>query len=1319
MKRTFGPLLTTFLAYTALGLLGIALAIPPGYASPVFPAAGLAVALVLYFGNRILPGIWLGSLTINIVIAWQTGGLGAINIVIAGVVAGGAVLQAFAAHWMILRLLGDKWRSLETEKDIMLFLVAGGPLSCFISATIGNCTLYVAGVIPTKEEFFHSWCNWWTGDVLGVLIFTPLILLFLFRKKSPWKERRLTITLPMMLTLCLVIVAFLGTSHRQKTQQIGQVEECGRNIAQLLEHRFVAHQEALSALKRLIEVMPDMTFLQFEYFTGITLQDNKDIFALSFNPYVLDSSRSAFEQTMAKSAMDSFRIRERNSQNQLAPAPEKPFYIPVGLIAPLEGNRPAIGFNIHSEPTRRDAIEKAFLSKCSTVTAPIQLVQEAKKRLGVLILTPAYRRGESPANDGMENLIGFAVGVFKIDEMVQIAIQDKVPAGIVFRLTDQSPDGVPVVLFQSDGGQQRPTEPYVWRKQLSMVDRQWTLEVFPTEAYLQQQQSSFGWVVGIAGLLVATLLQILLLAMTGRTSVIQQKVNEQTAQLTEAFAAAQEREQEVAEKKEELELVIEGTRLGTWSWNIPSGKVSFNQRWAQMLGYDLKELDGTVDTWKALIHPEDLDMVIHKVQSHIQGETSLYVTEHRLRHKSGKWVWVYDTGKVLKRDPEGKPLLAIGIHLDITERKEAQQELAKAKEEADTIIRKFLDTLIVVQRNLLIARVNPATCQLLGYEESELIGKPITMLFHDPYDLVKSVFSFYEESQKDVFNGRTELRNIELSYQTKDGSLLPMSVNISLLKDEAGLIVGVIAGAKDISNLKIAMDTVASQKEYIEHIFDIVPQGLLTLTQSMEIVESNKAFNEIIQTWSTLFSLPEQDFSTELLGKLQELLTDTSKAVFTLSHNNISASFKYHATSVSARAGIKYVVAISDITNERKDAAARKLLATVIEQTPDTVVLTDIDGTIRYVNPATISHTGYSEGELIGKNPRIFQSGLTPVAVYNDLWQTILDGRVWSGHISNRKKDGSIIEENMTISPVRNEDGDLTHFVAIRRDITAMVLLQRQLLQAQKLEAIGQLAAGIAHEINTPMQYVRNNVSFFERAFADFSLLLTDYLQLQDAQGDLLTEEARSHLKSINLEFLMAEIPDSIEEIQDGIARVVKIISAMKEFSHPGSGEKIAIDLNRALESTIVVTTNEWKYVAEMVTDLDPNLPMVPCLSDQLNQVMLNLIVNGANAIEETGASYPDNPGRISISTRQDNDWVEIRVSDTGGGIPEELRNKIFEPFFTTKEVGKGTGQGLAISQDVVVVKHGGTLDFISDPGKGTTFVIRLPLNPVNNEVIL
>jgi signal transduction histidine kinase len=260
---------------------------------------------------------------------------------------------------------------------------------------------------------------------------------------------------------------------------------------------------------------------------------------------------------------------------------------------------------------------------------------------------------------------------------------------------------------------------------------------------------------------------------------------------------------------------------------------------------------------------------------------------------------------------------------------------------------------------------------------------------------------------------------------------------------------------------------------------------------------------------------------------------------------------------------------------------------------------------------------------------------------------------------------------------------------------------------------VGQLAAGIAHEINTPMQYVRNNVTFFARAFGEVSLLLADYKHLQQQEPGLeLAEDAAKRLKNNKIDFLMEEIPESIDEIEDGINRVVKIISAMKEFSHPGTGEKVAIDLNRAVESTITVARNEWKYVAEMVTDFDPDLPMVVCLPDQITQAVLNLIVNSAHAIKETGAGISGDLGRITISTRQDKDWAELQVSDTGAGIAKENHNRIFEPFFTTKEVGKGTGQGLAITHDAIVNKHGGTIDFTSEPGKGTTFTIRLPIVP-------
>jgi signal transduction histidine kinase len=248
-----------------------------------------------------------------------------------------------------------------------------------------------------------------------------------------------------------------------------------------------------------------------------------------------------------------------------------------------------------------------------------------------------------------------------------------------------------------------------------------------------------------------------------------------------------------------------------------------------------------------------------------------------------------------------------------------------------------------------------------------------------------------------------------------------------------------------------------------------------------------------------------------------------------------------------------------------------------------------------------------------------------------------------------------------------------------------------QLAEARRLESIGQLSAGIAHEINTPCQFAVDNVEFLKETFPEL---------MQALDGDT----------SVDLEFLRKEIPAAIEQTREGIQRVSKIVLAMREFSHPGSADKAAVDVNRAIESTITVARNEWKYVAEVSTDLDPELPRVPCYGGPLNQAILNMIVNAAHAIA-AGRRDDDAKGEIRVSTRRRGDVAVIEIADTGTGIPEAIRHKIFDPFFTTKEVGKGTGQGLAIAHSVVVGKHGGTLEVESEEGRGTTFRITLPLD--------
>jgi len=294
-----------------------------------------------------------------------------------------------------------------------------------------------------------------------------------------------------------------------------------------------------------------------------------------------------------------------------------------------------------------------------------------------------------------------------------------------------------------------------------------------------------------------------------------------------------------------------------------------------------------------------------------------------------------------------------------------------------------------------------------------------------------------------------------------------------------------------------------------------------------------------------------------------------------------------------------------------------------------------------------------------------------------------------------------------------DETGKARRLVGSVLDIDDLRQAQQRLIQAQKLEGIGQLAAGIAHEINTPAQFVSDNVSFLERAFKKLGTVLRAYQAVAASarQSEVAAAELSlldDVLKSTRLDYLLEQMPRALGQSLEGLSHVSSIVKAMKEFSHPSGGEKQLVDLHALIQSASVVARNEWKLVAEMAFELDPSLPPVPVLRNELSQVLLNLIINAAHAIAErpaaTGAL-----GKITIFTRKLSEGVEIRVADDGAGIPEAIRGRVFEPFFTTKQVGKGTGQGLAISYSVVVDKHGGSIGFESEVGRGTTFVIRLP----------
>jgi PAS domain S-box-containing protein len=406
---------------------------------------------------------------------------------------------------------------------------------------------------------------------------------------------------------------------------------------------------------------------------------------------------------------------------------------------------------------------------------------------------------------------------------------------------------------------------------------------------------------------------------------------------------------------------------------------------------------------------------------------------------------------------------------------------------------------------------------------------------------------------------------------------------------------------------------------------------------------------------------------------------------------------------------------VRDITERKKAREMASQLASIVEYSDDAIISTTLDGLIRTWNRGAERIYGYSADEIRGCSIAILGDRDLDGETAKILEQIKSGGRIEHFETKHKTKGGREICVSLTLSPVRDVTGMITGTSAITRDITEHKFMASQIAQTQRLESIGQLAAGIAHEINTPTQYIGDNTRFIKDAYGDLHRILGKYEELLKAvrdgkPTDEVVREVEAECVRAEIAYLFEEVPKAIHETLEGVGRVAKIVGAMKEFSHPGAAEKVATDINKAIESTLTVARNEWKYVADMVTGFDPSLSLVPCLRGEFNQVILNMIINAVHAVADVVGDGSKGKGTITVTTRRVEKWAEICIGDTGTGIREEIRSRIFDPFFTTKEVGKGTGQGLAIARSVIVDKHDGTIDFETEMGKGTTFIIRLPM---------
>ena len=579
----------------------------------------------------------------------------------------------------------------------------------------------------------------------------------------------------------------------------------------------------------------------------------------------------------------------------------------------------------------------------------------------------------------------------------------------------------------------------------------------------------------------------------------------------------------------------------------------------------------------------------------------------------------------------------------------------------------------------------------------------------------------------------------------KDGSEFPVEFSLAALEEGgAWHAVGVV---RDIAERKQAEQEIRRNEERFRAIFEQSPLGIALIDSvTGQIYEVNTRFAAIAgrtrEVMATIdwMSITHPDDVQEDLDNMARLNAGEipgfrmNKRYLKPDGAAVWISMTVAPTQVEDAARPCHLCMIEDITElkEAEEALRRNvsLYATIHRHVVDLIAIIDGHGRRLYTSPSYLFVLGYSQEEMqaLSSLSLLHPEDHDRVA---EALHGVMEGRPTQGlGYRLRHRDGRWLDFESKAAIIPDDGTGTARALVVARDVTERKASERnqaamevQLRQAQKLEAIGQLAAGIAHEINTPTQFIGDNTSFLRDAFQDaFGLVgkLAEHLTAIAAGSGREADLARTAMKELetaDLRYFQDEIPKAIQQSLEGVGRISKIVKAMKDFSHPGGETKTLTDLHQAIESTITVSRNEWKYAANLVTEFDPDLPLVPCFPGEFNQVILNLIVNAAHAIEAAhGGQDSGHLGQIRVGTRLGRDEVLVFVTDDGTGIPAAVQARMFDPFYTTKAVGKGSGQGLAIAHAVIVEKHQGRITVESVLGQGTTFTLHLPLETPGQE---
>ena len=627
---------------------------------------------------------------------------------------------------------------------------------------------------------------------------------------------------------------------------------------------------------------------------------------------------------------------------------------------------------------------------------------------------------------------------------------------------------------------------------------------------------------------------------------------------------------------------------------------------------------------------------------------------------------------------------------------------------------------------------NTAFCDFLGKPKREIIGRSVFEVA-SPEDA-----SLYWNMDRELFaKGGSQIYQKRIPLLNGDFKVVRFEKAVYYHTD--GSQAGIVGSIFDLTDIIRAEERLQREHQLVTTLVNMLPEMICVKDRELRYLVVNQSFAEYVGApdpdackgkWDGDY-MPEEEWlndarEEQALLENGRLIAREEKVQAPQSGENLWLRTMKVPLRGNGSDIVGLVVQRTDITQSK--SLERKLvqLESIVNDSTSIALLIECSQNwpIAFISE-NVFQFGYTAMELYDGKVSFFDliHKEDRERIRTDYESMVNDGireMVREYRITTRSGIVRWIEDRRKL--LRNPLGRITHLQGILTDITRRKLdeekhklMDVQLRQAQKLEAIGQLAAGIAHEINTPVQFIGDNIRFLHDVCEQIGPLMNVLSDFKSAStqvkaGPEMINRITGAVEPMDVDFLQEEMPQAIFQTSDGVRRISEIVRAMKEFSHPGAAGYSLIDINHTLENAVTVSRNEWKYVADIETDLDPSLPLVPCLATQLNQAILNILVNAAQAIGESVNKGKSERGKIGISTRKSQDFVTIQISDTGPGIPDKIRERVFEPFFTTKDVGKGTGQGLTIAYDVVTRLHHGKLGFESKTGEGTTFTIQLPL---------